>query len=94
MIAAPKKQPNNFEPARQLKGLFETGSSYGYGDSYLLDPSGQVVAGAGLYDEYLMIYNLDLDKDYSSVLAWRNAKSAKALNSEVLRALNAKNDSQ
>lgn len=27
---------------------------HGYGESYVLNPNGQIVAGARLYDEYLM----------------------------------------
>jgi predicted amidohydrolase len=80
---------NNFEPARRLKGLNDTGPSYGYGDSYLLDPNGQVVAGAGLYDEYLMIYNLNLDKKYRNRHTGRSVKSAIHLNDELLRAMEA-----
>ena len=37
---------------------------YGYGDSFLIDPNGEIVAGSGLYSEYLMIYNLDLDRKH------------------------------
>lgn len=85
---------NNFEPARQLKGLDETGSSYGYGDSYLLDPSGQVVAGAGLFDEYLMIYNFDLNKKYYYLRSSRSEASAKELGGELLRTLDAINHSR
>ena len=32
---------------------------FGYGDSYLIDPRGETVAGAGLHQEALMIYDLD-----------------------------------
>lgn len=37
---------------------------YGYGDSRILDPNGETVASAGLYDEYLKVYNLDLSRKY------------------------------
>jgi len=53
---------------------------YGYGDSYIINPNGAIVAVAGLYNETLMIYNLDLNKRHRS---WykrsRSFKSAKAL---------------
>ncbi|MCK4628210.1 MAG: carbon-nitrogen hydrolase family protein, partial [Sedimentisphaerales bacterium] len=53
---------------------------YGYGDSYVINPNGAIVAGAGIYNETLMIYNLDLNSRHRS---WykrsRNFKSAKAL---------------
>jgi predicted amidohydrolase len=68
---------NNVVPGRTLEGMRDQG--YGYGDSYLLDPNGEIVAAAGLYQEYLMIYNLDLDKKYRNRHAWRSAKSASAL---------------
>jgi len=68
-----------------VRGLKDTG----YGDSYLLDPNGQVVAGAGLYGETLMIYNLDLDKKYRNRHTWRSITSATRLNDELLHALKA-----
>ena len=37
------------------------------------------MAGAGLYDEYLMIYNLDVNKKYRSGGARRSRESAAAL---------------
>ena len=53
---------------------------YGYGDSYVINPNGAIVAGAGLYNETLMIYNLDLNSRHRS---WRkrsrSLKSANAL---------------
>ena len=53
---------------------------YGYGDSYLIDPNGEIVAGAGLHCEYLMIYNLDLDKPHRSGRSRsRSLRSARAL---------------
>jgi predicted amidohydrolase len=44
---------NNVVPGRTLEGLGDRG--YGYGDSYLLNPNGEIVAAAGLYQEYLML---------------------------------------
>jgi len=43
--------------------------------SFVLDPNGQVVAGAGLDQQYLMIYNLDLRKKY------RNQRNACSIQS-------------
>ncbi len=68
---------NNVVPGRSLKGLGEQG--FGYGDSYLLDPNGEIVAAAGLYQEYLMIYNFDRQKTYRNRHAQRSKKSATAL---------------
>ncbi len=69
---------NNVIQGHNVKGLPYHG--YGYGDSHLINPSGQIVAGAGLYNEYLMIYNLDLNnKNYPYRCIERNRKSASAL---------------
>jgi len=65
---------NTVDPGRTVKGLRHAG--YGYGDSYLLNPNGQIVAAAGLYHEYLMIYNLDLGKRHRSPHATKSLKSA------------------
>jgi len=61
--------------------------SYGYGDSYLLDPQGEIVAGAGLYDEYLMIYNLELDRTNRSPRVIRSRQSGLALLDQLKAAL-------
>jgi len=46
-------------PSAALPGLADEG----HATRKLRDHSnGQIVAGAGLYDEYLMLYNLDLNK--------------------------------
>lgn len=68
---------NNVVHGQSLEGHRELG--YGYGDSYLLDPNGQIVAAAGLYQEYLMIYNFDLQKAHRSRPTWRSRKSAAQL---------------
>jgi predicted amidohydrolase len=68
---------NNVVAARTLEGMRDQG--YGYGDSYLLNPNGEIVAAAGLYQEYLMIYNLDLQKKHRNRHAWRSRRSAAAL---------------
>ncbi|MCC7492188.1 MAG: hypothetical protein IT204_07590 [Fimbriimonadaceae bacterium] len=39
-------------------------SGVGYGDSYILDPNGQVIAAAGLHDECLIWADVDLDRRY------------------------------
>jgi len=65
---------NNCVAERRLPGLADEG--HGYGESYVINPNGQIVAGAGLYDEYLMIYNLDLNKKYRSGGTWRSRQSA------------------
>jgi len=68
---------NNVVPGRTLEGL--GGHGYGYGDSYLLNPNGEVVAAAGLYQEYMLIYNFDLQKTHRNRHTWRSKKSATAL---------------
>ena len=54
-------------------------SDYGYGDSYILNPNGEVVAAAGLDHEYLVIYNLDLEKMHHIQHNQRSLKSGKDL---------------
>ena len=68
---------NNVVPTRTLEGM--RGEGFGYGDSYLLNPHGEVVAAAGLYQQYLMIYNLDLQQQYRNRPIWRSRKSAAEL---------------
>jgi 5-aminopentanamidase len=68
---------NNCVAERRLPGLADEG--HGYGESYVINPNGQIVAGAGLYDEYLMLYNLDLNKKYRSGGTWRSRESGAAL---------------
>ena len=70
---------NTVDPNRRVEGLGES-EGYGYGDSYLLNPNGEVVAAAGLYHEYLMVYNLDLNKKHRSRPAVKSRLSASALN--------------
>lgn len=73
---------NNCLRARSMPGLAEEG--HGYGESYVINPNGQIVAGAGLYDEYLMLYNFDLNKKYRSGGNRRSRQSATEL-SEILK---------
>ena len=68
---------NNVIPGKTLDGSDYEG--FGYGDSYLLNPNGELVAAAGLYHEYLMVYSLDLSKKHRSQLARRSRKSATEL---------------
>ena len=79
---------NNVVRGNTLAGSKYQG--YGYGDSYLLNPNGEVVAAAGLYHEYLMIYNLDLQKKHRSQLNRRSVKSANALLGTLQEVLDAR----
>ncbi len=79
---------NNVVPGRKLEGMEYDG--YGYGDSYLLNPNGEIVAAAGLYHEYLMIYNLDLEKQHRSRHNWRSVKSANELLDTLKKVLDAR----
>ncbi len=68
---------NNVVRGSTLEGMRDRGA--GYGDSYLVNPNGQIVAAAGLYHEYLMIYNFDLQMQLRSRPVWRSRKSASSL---------------
>ncbi|MHC4594461.1 MAG: carbon-nitrogen hydrolase family protein [Planctomycetota bacterium] len=70
---------NNVIPKEDKAKTAKGPPRYGYGDSYLLNRNGKIVAAAGLYDEYLMIYNLDMNKKYRSRRGVRSLKSATAL---------------
>ncbi len=59
----------------------------GYGDSYLLDPSGQFVARAGLQCETLMAAVVDLDRDHYGGRGKSNRRSARELGPLVRAAL-------
>ncbi len=76
---------NNIVTGTKLDGRPYDG--HGYGDSYLLDPNGQIVAGAGLFHEHLMIYQLDLDQKYYSMRNRRSAKSGAELMEQLREAL-------
>lgn len=82
---------NNIVPGTRLEGLRSEG--FGYGDSYLLDPNGQMVAGAGLFHEHLMIYQLDLDQKYRSQGNRRSIKSGSELLEQLQQALEPHRDS-
>lgn len=60
---------------------------HGYGDSYVLDPNGEIAASAGLFEEYLMIYNLDLQKKYRASPSPRGLRESKALGDILQQAL-------
>ncbi len=77
---------NNIVTGKQLDGQEHDG--YGYGDSYLLDPTGQIVAGAGLFREHLMVYQLDLDQKYYTQKFYRSSKSGLELMDQLHEALN------
>lgn len=76
---------NNVAPGTKLEGLSDAGR--GYGDSYLLDPHGQIVAGAGLYHEHLMVYQLDLTQQYRAAWIKRSVKSGTELMEQLREAL-------
>lgn len=76
---------NNCVAERRLPGLAEEG--HGYGERYVINPNGQLVAGAGLYEEYLMIYNLDLNKQYRTGNTRRSRESATALRDALEQAM-------
>jgi len=76
---------NNVVVGTKLEGLRNEG--FGYGDSYLLDPHGQIVAGAGLFHEHLMIYQLDLDQKYRAAWNSRSVKSGSELMEQLREAL-------
>ena len=78
---------NNVVSGTQLEGQPKQG--YGYGDSYLLDPTGQIVAGAGLFREHLMIYQMDLDQKYYAELNRRSIRSGLELAKQMREALEA-----
>ncbi|MDA0990257.1 MAG: carbon-nitrogen hydrolase family protein, partial [Verrucomicrobia bacterium] len=46
---------NNIMPPEEYGKLINNTPYFGYGDSFIVDPRGQVVAGAGLHAEALMI---------------------------------------
>ncbi|NLX96143.1 MAG: carbon-nitrogen hydrolase family protein [Rhodopirellula sp.] len=73
---------NNVVRGTELEGMKHSG--HGYGDSYLLDPTGEIAASAGLYEEYLMIYNLDLEKKCRNRQNWRSLRSSREL-AEILK---------
>jgi predicted amidohydrolase len=68
---------NNIVLGRKLQGM--QGDGFGYGDSYLLDPNGQVVAAAGLYQEYLLTFTLDKEMKFRNQPEWRSRASANLL---------------
>jgi predicted amidohydrolase len=76
---------NNIVTGTKLEGMRDQG--HGYGDSYLLDPHGQVVAGAGLYHERLMVYQLDLEQKYRAAWIKRSVKSGTELMEQLREAL-------
>ena len=53
---------NNVMPAEHYGRPVNGVPYYGYGDSFILDPRGECVAGAGMHDEALMICELDVNR--------------------------------
>ncbi len=76
---------NTVDSSKDVKGLADDG--HGYGDSYLLNPNGEKVAAAGLYHEYLMIYNLDLNQKCYAGHATRSLQSGRDLGEILQRAV-------
>ena len=76
---------NVVPPGTKVDGLRDAGC--GYGDSYLLDPNGQIIAGAGLFHEHLMICQIDLDQPYRAHWNRRSARSALELLDHLRQAL-------
>jgi predicted amidohydrolase len=66
---------NNVVEGRD-KGIEREGD--GYGDSYVMNPQGEIVASAGLYAEILLTYNLDPEREYA-IGRNRSLMSLKAL---------------
>jgi len=54
---------NNVEMGHQDSLGYE---GVGYGDSYILDPNGQIIAAANLHEEVLIQADIDLDRRYYS----------------------------
>ncbi len=73
---------NTVADSTKVKRFSDDG--HGYGDSYLLNPNGERVAAAGLYNEYLMIYNLDLKQKFYAGHSERSLKSNENLG-EILQ---------
>jgi len=54
----------------------------GYGDSYILDPNGQIIAAANLYAETLIWADIDLERRYYGGHN-KSARSAEAFWSQL-----------
>ncbi len=63
------------QPALESEGV-------GYGDSYILDPNGQIVAAANLHAETLLFADIDLDRKYYG-LRNKSQRSAEAFWGQV-----------
>jgi len=64
----------------------------GYGDSYLLDPLGQVAAHAGLHCERLMVGTVDLERNFYVPHAQNSRASGTELGDLLREALNLQGD--
>lgn len=59
-------------------------SGIGYGDSYILDPNGQIVAAAGLHAEAFITAEIDLERfHYAATARQRSRRSAAAFADQV-----------
>lgn len=76
---------NNVVEGDRLTGLRDGGT--GYGDSYVIDPNGEMVAAAGLFHERLMTYAVDLGQKYRAQYLRRSVKSAADLMGPLQEAL-------
>lgn len=65
---------NNVDPGPQPSLSYD---GVGYGDSYILDPSGHIVAAAGLHAECLIWADLDLERGYYGSRGEQSRRSAR-----------------
>lgn len=65
---------NNVDQGRQPSLAYD---GVGYGDSYILDPSGNIVAAAGLHDECLIAAEIDLDRSFYGARGQHSRESAR-----------------
>lgn len=70
---------NNVERGRQESLEYD---GVGYGDSYILDPNGQIIAAANLYAETLIWADIDLERRYYGGHN-KSARSAEAFWSQL-----------
>ncbi len=66
----------------------------GYGDSYILDPNGQIVAAANLHAETMIWADIDLDRVYYARLRNKNLKSLRAFLDQTIELVEAARDEQ
>lgn len=79
-----------FMRANNITDNYDEGLEYtgvGYGDSYLLDPLGMVVAHAGLHSTFLLTANLDLERQFYRGHAFESRISGEVLFEQLKEAL-------